>query len=214
MEMLQPYMDQAMLYFANVPIEAAAIPFLLVIIFAALRARKSRKTRQNNLRNRQIAQFEAMEKVEQAERMDDNVVLPIVVYPMPVLELTEERVFDALEDLAGQSVMGHRVLTGLPLSAFLYAKQPGATRAQEGAATRGLRAALIDFLIVDADWNPIVAVDLERDDLTGGSADMSVGEACENAGILYLRVGADGLTETLGTEIKTRLGVTQGIAAE
>lgn len=214
METLQPYLDQAMLYFANVPIEAATIPFLLLIIFAALRSRKARKIRQANLRSRQIAQVEAMEKVEQAERMDENVVLPIVVYPMPVIELTEERVFDALEDLAGQSVMGHRVLMSLPLSSFLYAKQPGATREQEAGATRSLRAAQIDFLIVDADWNPIVAVDLERDDLTGAGSEASVGEACEYANILYLRVGPGGPTEAQEADIKARLGVSQGIAAE
>lgn len=214
MEMLEQYLDQAMLYAANVPIEAAPIPFLLLIIFGLLRRRKARKQREANLRGRQMAQIEAMEKVERAERLDDNVVLPIVVYPMPVIELTEERVFDALEDLAGQSVMGHRVLIGLPLSAFLYTKQPGATRAQEDAATRGLRAAQVDFLIVDADWNPVVAVDLERDDLTGEGSDMSVGEACANANVLYLRAGAKGLSDAARAEIKSRLGVTQGIAAE
>ena len=30
---------------------------------------------------------------------------------MPVIGLIEERVFDALEDIASQSIMGHRVLT-------------------------------------------------------------------------------------------------------
>jgi hypothetical protein len=88
---------------------------------------------------------------------------PVTAYPMPVIGLIEERVYDELEDIASQSIMGHRVLTQLSLSAFLYAGSSGLSRADEQRVIAHLASLQVDFLIVDADWQPVVAVNIERD---------------------------------------------------
>jgi hypothetical protein len=119
----------------------------------------------------------------------------ITAYPMPVIGLIEERVFDELEDIASQSIMGHRVLTQLSLSAFLYAGSSGYSRADERRVAAYLASLQIDFLIVDADWQPVVAVNIERDAVSGSDALEVEGEICRNAGVAYLIVQGDGLTK-------------------
>jgi hypothetical protein len=94
----------------------------------------------------------------------------IVAYPMPVIGLIEERVYDELEDIASQSIMGHRVLTQLSLSAFLYAGSSGLSRADEQRVIAHLAGLQVDFLIVDADWQPVVAVNIERDEVSASDA--------------------------------------------
>jgi hypothetical protein len=102
----------------------------------------------------------------------------IVAYPMPVIGLIEERVYDELEDIASQSIMGHRVLTQLSLSAFLYAGSSGLSRADENRVIAHLAGLQVDFLIVDADWQPVVAVNIERDE---GSASDALEEKAKSA---------------------------------
>jgi hypothetical protein len=102
----------------------------------------------------------------------------IVAYPMPVIGLIEERVYDELEDIASQSIMGHRVLTQLSLSAFLYAGSSGLSRADENRVIAHLAGLQVDFLIVDADWQPVVAVNIERDE---GSASDALEEEAKSA---------------------------------
>jgi hypothetical protein len=97
---------------------------------------------------------------------------------MPVIGLIEERVFDELEDIASQSIMGHRVLTQLSLSAFLYAGSSGLSRADEQRVAAHLASLQVDFLIVDADWQPVVAVNIERDAVSASDALEVEGEIC------------------------------------
>jgi hypothetical protein len=113
---------------------------------------------------------------------------------MPVIGLIEERVYDELEDIASQSIMGHRVLTQLSLSAFLYAGSSGLSRADENGSIAHLARLQVDFLIVDADWQPVVAVNIERDEVSASDALEEEGEICANAGVAYLIVNADGLS--------------------
>jgi hypothetical protein len=208
-------MNEVLLPLASLPLEliALAVCFLLVVSIAARRIATRRK-HARNLRNRDKARAEAERKVEQAPRLDEGAEPPLFVYPMPVIDVLEERMFDALEAIAEHSVMGHRVLTQVPLKAFLYATQTGEARAQDKAATARLAALQVDFLIVDADWRPVVAVDLERDAWSSADDTPLQVEACAKAGIAYLTVAAGGLTDAQRAEIIGCLSSVQGIAAE
>jgi hypothetical protein len=132
-----------------------ASPHFLLLLLALLRMR-SRKRRAERRKARRAQRVETVV----ADPSNTDATTPIdelpqvTAYPMPVIGLIEERVFDELEDIASQSIMGHRVLTQLSLSAFLYAGSSGLSRADEQRVTAHLASLQVDFLIVDADWRP------------------------------------------------------------
>jgi hypothetical protein len=110
--------------------------------------------------------------------------------------------------------MGHRVLTQLSMSAFLYAGSSGLSRADENRVIAHLAGLQVDFLIVDADWQPVVAVNIERDEGSASGALEEAGEICANAGVAYLIVNAEGLSRERHDEITRLLRPKTGIAAQ
>jgi hypothetical protein len=40
----------------------------------------------------------------------------------------------------------------------------------------------VDFLIVDADWQPVIAVNIERDEVSASDALEEAGEICSKCG--------------------------------
>jgi len=190
----------------------AAFLVLLVLVMR-LRSRKRRMDRRRARRAERVegaAQGTASDIVNAASEKLPN----IKSYPMPVIGLIEERVFDELDDIASQSVMGHRVLTQLSLSAFLYAGSSGLSRVDEQRVMAHLAGLQVDFLIVDADWQPVVAINIERDEVSGSDALEAEGDICRNAGVAYLIVNANGLSTEREDEIKRLLQPRPGIAAQ
>ena len=209
-------MDETILSLLVVPLEViGGFAALLLLLFALLRLR-SRKRRAQRRRTRRAKRVETAVTATPSEAAEvvSNELPKITAYPMPVIGLIEERVHDALEDLACQSVMGHRVLTQLSLSAFLYAGSSGLSRADEQRVTAHLAGLQVDFLVVDADWQPVVAVNIERDAGSATDALEVEGEICRRAGVAYLIVTADGLSTERRDEISRLLQTREGIAAE
>ncbi len=209
-------MDETILSLLVVPLEViGGFAALLLLLFALLRLR-SRKRRAQRRRTRRAKRVETAVTATPSEAAEvvSNELPKVTAYPMPVIGLIEERVHDALEDLASQSVMGHRVLTQLSLSAFLYAGSSGLSRADEQRVTAHLAGLQVDFLVVDADWQPVVAVNIERDAGSATDALEVEGEICRRAGVAYLIVTADGLSTERRDEISRLLQTREGIAAE
>lgn len=209
-------MDETLMSILAAPLEVLVgfgAMMLLLLVMLRLRARKRRAQRRKERRAHRSETPVPSGVADGAESVAVELP-PITAYPMPVIGLIEERVFDELEDIAGQSIMGHRVLTQLSLSAFLYAGSSGFSRADEQRVTAHLASLQVDFLIVDADWQPVIAVNIERD---AGAATDSLeveGEICAKAGVAYLIVTADGLSEARREEIKRLLQPREGIAAQ
>jgi hypothetical protein len=206
-------MDETLMSILRAPVEVLAGFALLMLLLLALMRLRSRRRRDRRRMERRANRVEAQPTDASAEAAEPD--LPrITAYPMPVIGLIEERVFDELEDIASQSIMGHRVLTQLSLSAFLYAGSSGYSRADERRVASYLASLQIDFLIVDADWQPVVAVNIERDAVSGSDALEVEGEICRNAGVAYLIVQGDGLTKERRGEIEELLQPRKGIAAQ
>jgi type III secretory pathway component EscV len=209
-------MDETITSILMAPIEViGGFAALLVLLFALLRLR-SRKRRAQRRKTRRAQRVETTTFADTAaDPTAPAEALPqVTAYPMPVIGLIEERVYDELEDIASQSIMGHRVLTQLSLSAFLYAGSSGQSRADEQRVTAHLASLQVDFLIVDADWRPVVAVNIERDAVSASDALEVEGDICARAGIPYFIVNADGLSERRREEISGYLRAQEGIAAQ
>jgi hypothetical protein len=209
-------MDETIMSILMAPLEVIiGFASLLLLLLVLLRVR-SRRRRAQRRRERRAARIETTVTAPASEAVGSKIEeLPkITAYPMPVIGLIEERVFDALEDIASQSIMGHRVLTQLSLSAFLYAGSSGLSRADEQRVTAHLAGLQVDFLIVDADWQPVVAVNIERDAGVASDALELEGEICRRAGVAYLIVNADGLSPERRDEISRLLQPREGIAAQ
>jgi len=209
-------MDETIASILLAPLEViGGFAALLLLLFGLLRMR-SRKRRTRRRNERRASRVENTAAVPPGEAAGPSgMELPQVrSYPMPVIGLIEERVFDELEDIAGQSIMGHRVLTQLSLSAFLYAGSSGLSRADEQRVASHLASLQVDFLIVDADWRPVVAVNIERDEVSASDSLEVEGDICARAGIPYLIVKADGLSEQRRDEIGRYLQAQDGIAAQ
>jgi hypothetical protein len=209
-------MDDTITAILQAPVEViggfAALLVLLLILFR-LRSRKRRDRRRLAGRAQRVEA--AIAGTPDGDAGGTTRDLPrIVAYPMPVIGLIEERVYDELEDIASQSIMGHRVLTQLSLSAFLYAGSSGLSRADENRVIAHLAGLQVDFLIVDADWQPVVAVNIERDEGSASGALEEAGEICANAGVAYLIVNAEGLSRERHDEITRLLRPKTGIAAQ
>jgi hypothetical protein len=125
-------MDETITSILQAPVEViggfAALLVLLLVLFR-LRSRKRRAQRRKQARAQRVEAADRGTPDGDARRHETSP--KIVAYPMPVIGLIEERVYDELEDIASQSIMGHRVLTQLSISAFLYAGSSGLSRADE-----------------------------------------------------------------------------------
>ena len=198
----------------SAPVEIIAGGAMLLLLLFALMRIRSRKRRAGRRSDRRSQWVEDAAAGQSTETGDAAPLPRITAYPMPVIGLIEERVFDELEDIASQSIMGHRVLTQLSLSAFLYAGSSGYSRADEMRVAAHLASLQVDFLIVDADWQPVVAVNIERDAQVATDTLETVREICGNAGVAYLVVDAEGLPGDRRDEIARLLVPKKGMAAQ
>ncbi len=209
-------MEETLLSLLLIPVEIIGGLGALLLLLGVLLRLRSRKRRDRRRRERRAHRNQPASAVASVDTSEDATEhLPsIKAYPMPVIGLIEERIFDELEDIAGQSIMGHRVLTQLSLSAFLYAGSAGYSRADEQKVAAHLANLQVDFLIVDGDWRPVVAVSIARDESSAHGALEVEGEICAQAGVAYMIVGADGMSEQRQAEIKHLLQPQAGIAAQ
>jgi hypothetical protein len=192
--------------------------FVLLIVFVLLRRIAARR-RLAASRARQTALAAQPEaEAPEAAPTEPTEALPSILYAMPVVSVTEERLFDALGQIAADHGAGHRLLLQLSLNTFLYGCAAGRARVQDPDAVRQLAELQVDFLVVDADWRPVLAIDLERDEFSASPAEERKRAALDRAGIARLTVEADGLSEALQAEIVRHLGEAPrdapGVAAE
>lgn len=145
---------------------------------------------------------------------DEAPLPPLRTYQMPVIDVSEERVFEALEAIVDRSVMGHRVLPQVALSAFLYTGSNGMSRSQEKAAVALMASRQVDFLIVDGDWRPVVAVNIARDNLAGSDADDFEAHACTTAGVGFMLVAPSGPGKAQTEELRRHVEAQHQVAAQ
>ena len=187
---------------------------VLLIVFVVLRRITAMARRKADRARNAAAAAEAERAPQAAEEAVPEEDLPNILYPMPVMTRVEERLLDALEEIARDSGARHHVLAQLSLSAFLYGGKAGRSRAQDPEIRRQLAALQVDFLIVDAEWGPVLAIDLERDECSTSVADDLSRLALDRAGIAHMTIGANALSEAQREDIKRLLGYAQGVAAE
>lgn len=186
---------------------------LLVVLLLLRRIVARRRDAAERARQADLAASVADVPAE-APPSETDAELPGILYPMPVISMTEDRLLDALEDVVGDSVTGHRVLMQLSLNAFLYGCVAGRSRTQDPATIRQLATLQVDFLVVDAEWRPVLALDLERDAYSASPWEDRKLLALDRAGIAHLTICADGVCEALREEIHAHLGHAQDVAAE
>jgi hypothetical protein len=211
-------MPQDLLSSLPVAPELLVAGFGLLLVFLFLR----RVTRALGLRRAAAqARYAAGSMQGEADAEDDDAThaeaeadLPGVLYPMPVISRAEERYFDLLEEIVRDAETGHRVMTQVSLNAFLYGGVSGRSRAQDPTVIRQLGELRVDFLIVDADWGPVLALDLERGEFSSSPIEERTMRALERAGIAHLTLATDGLSDMQRDEIKRQLASVQGVAAE
>jgi hypothetical protein len=140
--------------------------------------------------------------------------LPGTLYPMPLLSHGEAQLLATLEAAARDSGGAYRVMAQLSLNAFLFGCAAGRARRADPVSMRQLAALRVDFLILDAEWRPVLAVDLERGEFSASPIEERTMLALERAGIAHMIVGAEGPSDLQRDELKRHLGVAQGVAAE
>ncbi|MDG4648332.1 DUF2726 domain-containing protein [Roseibacterium sp. SDUM158017] len=205
-------MDESILSILLAPavMLAAVIGVLgLFAIAVILRQRKKRIRRRLERRRQQETQREQNERNASAARKPS-----LRTYAMPVVDVSEKRVFAQIEEVALRGAAGHRVLPQVALSAFLYNGMKGLSRSDEIEAAILMSSRQVDFLVVDDAWQPVVAVSLERDSLSAGEDDGVEADACANAGILFLMASPRGLSPAQLDEIRRHVGDPQVIAAQ
>jgi hypothetical protein len=207
-------MGESVLSFLLSPlmIWGVAAAFLVIVAVVVVRARRKKARRKAERRRRKAEEMRRERERHEAEQSLPPV--PLRTYPMPVVDVSEERVFDQLEDLVHQSVLGHRALPHMSLDAFLYAGDKGITPAQEQHWADLLSSREVDFLVVDGDWNPVVAIVLERDALLTREEDGVEAQLCDNAGVVFMKVSPGGLTDAQIEDVKGYLASGQAIAAQ
>jgi hypothetical protein len=208
-------MDESLLSVVMAPfgvLLAFAIFLALTLVVLLLRARSARRKRR--LRRAREAHAAASAPAASMQTEAEAPLPPLRTYHMPVIDVSEERVFEALEEIAARSIMGHRVLPQVALSAFLYTGSHGMSRVQEQSAAALMASRQVDFLLVDGDWRPVIAVNIARDNLSDEADDDFEARACITAGVGFLVVQASGPTPAQVDEIRRLVEVGQPVAAQ
>jgi hypothetical protein len=185
----------------------AAGVVLVIALLAMLSGRRAGRRRSDRRRAQAAQASRAPHDAAEAQPR-------LVTYPMPVVDVAEARLLEQLQDVVARSGTEARVLPQMTLSAFLYNGMKGLSRAQEHRAAALLASRQVDFLVVDAAWNPVAAVSLERDPLAAGEDDGVEAGACETAGIPFYWATTHGLPEVDLEEIGLRVSGAASIAAQ
>ena len=188
----------------------------LVLIVLLRRAAAALGRRLSAMRTRRAAVVHAAlaPEVEDRAQTEEEADLPATLYAMPLLSHGEAQLLSMLEDAARESGGDHRVMAQLSLNAFLYGCASGRARRQDPAVLRQLAALRVDFLVLDAEWRPVLAVDLERGEFAASPIEEQTMLALDRAGIAHMIVGANGLSEAQRDEVHRHLGQAHGVAAE
>ncbi|MFW5654150.1 MAG: DUF2726 domain-containing protein [Roseicyclus sp.] len=209
-------MPQDLLTSLPVAPELVAAGFGILVVLLLLRRIAVALRRRRIDRDRAAAQARAATEAEapDAAEAEPDADLPGTLYPMPVLSHGEARLLEDIDGAVRAARGGCRVLAQLSLNAFLYGCASGRARRQDPAVVRLLSELRVDFLIVDAEWRPVLAVDVERGEFSAAPIEERTMQALERAGIAHIIVTAEGLTEAQRGDLMRQLGPAQGVAAE
>ncbi|WP_308124581.1 DUF2726 domain-containing protein [Maritalea mobilis] len=153
------------------------------------------------------------------------VVDAMPVAARPVLNRAEDRLFEQLDDLVSTSIMGHNLLAQVSLGEFLMIRRKGRSYGEWQSDFNRVNAKRVDFLIVDRDWNPVLVIEYQgaghygpdgtiKQKRDAEKRDAIKRMACMSAGIGFMEVVAQGLTERQEAEIKALFYPPSWIAAE
>lgn len=128
----------------------------------------------------------------------------------PALNQSERRVHRDLSQIVGQS-RNHVLLAQVSMGEFLRVDGKRTSRSERQTVFNLFNAKRVDFLIVDADWQPCIVVEYQGTGHAQGNArdrDAIKRAVCERAGITFLEVAANGLTadQTRDLRDQMRLG--------
>jgi hypothetical protein len=148
---------------------------------------------------------------------DLTVVGHIPTCIVPLLNLSERRVFQEIEALLREIGAPHRLFAQVALGEVINV-QPGlADPAQRQSALNRINAKRLDFLIVDRDWIPVLAIEYHGSGHFRGNADARDAvkrEACRAAGLPLIEIARSGMSPQQRDEITRRLGQSPRLAAE
>jgi hypothetical protein len=118
------------------------------------------------------------------------------VRAVPVLNASEQSVYRTLLDLVAQS-RSHRLLVQVSMGEFLRLDRRGSARSGWQIVFNAFNAKRVDFLIVDADWVPCMAIEYQGSGHYKGNArarDAIKRAVCEKADVAFMEVATDGLS--------------------
>ncbi|GAB5448309.1 DUF2726 domain-containing protein [Gymnodinialimonas sp.] len=136
--------------------------------------------------------------------------------PRPVLNQSERRVHRQLAQIVGGSPT-HSLLTQVSMGEFLHVAGGRTGRAQRQSVFNAFNAKRVDFLIVDADWLPVVVLEYQGSGHYQGNArarDAIKRAVCETAGIAFMEVASGGLTPAQVRDLRRQVTTQSSVAAE
>lgn len=136
--------------------------------------------------------------------------------PRAVLNLSERKLHRELSRIVGQS-RTHTLLAQVSMGEFLRARDARTSRSRWQTVFNAFNAKRVDFLIVDADWLPCIAVEYQGKGHYQGNArarDAIKRAVCERAGITFMEVASAGLTPCQTRDLHNVLSARGSIAAE
>lgn len=195
-----------------------AVLGLVLFMLLAKRRRQAQEARRAERRRGGRRRDDALQEVPSSDTVREARPAPgrpmLRTYAMPVVDQGEMRILNQLEALVRNANAGHRILAQIALSGFVYNGSKGLSKQDEDEIAQLLSSRIVDFLVVDRDWNPVTAIGLERDALSAGAEDGVEAHACESAGVCYMRVSPLGFTETETGALEDLLRPAATIAAQ
>lgn len=138
------------------------------------------------------------------------------VSPVAVLNRAEQNLFQELSGIIAQSPR-HRLLVQVSMGEFLRLAGKGASNSLRQTVFNLFNAKRVDMLIVDAAWQPVMAIEYQGGGHYRGNAksrDAIKRAVCERAGIRFMEVPAEGLTPGQRRDLSALVGARTLVAAE
>lgn len=152
-----------------------------------------------------------------ARRAGQAILASTAIQTAPLLNQSEARVFDLIEQLLREGGTGHRLFAQVSVGEVLKVKGARPAGSDRQSAFNMINAKRFDFVIVDRRWHPIAAVEYHGAGHNRGNAqarDAIKRAACNSAGLPFLEISSAGLTTNDRTALKRLVGMSTQLAAE
>ncbi|NKX44283.1 DUF2726 domain-containing protein [Roseicyclus persicicus] len=184
------------------PVAVAGVVILLLAFLAAVQGRKKRRSKAPGKAGRGS---EPLLTGQVRTRLE------------PLLNASERRVFTSVETLIRQVGGDYRLFAQVALGEVIRVDAREADRSVRQSTFNQINAKRLDFLIVDRDWTPKVALEYHGSGHFRGDAekrDAIKRAACRSAGLPFIEIDQQGLSEEQAQLLRRHLGAASSLAAE